>query len=263
MKIKNNKSILRAVISFLVITVFWEIFASGFIPTFSQVVVTFINLISHPGFNENITVSLYRLFSGWALGAFFGTLIGLAMGVNYKVKEHIMPVVSAVFPIPKIALLPLLMVLFGLGETSKILTIAIGAFFPSIITAYSAVLRTPAEYIEQGQSLGLTGLQITRLIIVPTNLPYLIQGCRTSTNLSLTLLVAAEMLGSQKGLGNWILISGGNMLFDQMLAGIICLSLLGLFISFLIDFTHKLLCPWDTAITDRDKINVTNHFTSR
>ena len=263
MEIKNKTSFLRAVISFVVIIALWEFFASGFIPPFSRVFVTFFQLIVDPEFTENLTVSLYRLFSGWLLGALFGTLIGLAMGVNYKIKEHVMPLVSAVFPIPKIALLPLLMVLFGLGETSKILTIAIGAFFPSIITAYSAVLRTPIEYIEQGQSLGLTGMQITRMLIFPTNLPYLIQGCRTSTNLSLTLLVAAEMLGSQKGLGNWILVSGGNMLFDQMLAGIICLSLLGLMISFTIDVTHRLLCPWDEAISNRDKINVTNHFTRR
>ena len=108
--------------------------------------------------------------------------------------------------------------------------------------------------------MGLSGFQIIRGIIFPTCLPSIIQGSRTSVNLSLTLLVAAEMLGAQKGLGFWILTSSGNMMFDQALAGVVCLSLLGLSLNVIIDHAHKKLCPWDPAVYNKEKINVANNF---
>lgn len=256
---KIKRSQIRATTSFLVIIFAWEFLATGYIPPCSQVFLTLFNLITNQYFLENLSISLVRLSTGWVLGAVLGTLIGVLMATSNKVKDYAMPLVSSIFPIPKIALLPLIMVIFGLGEESKILIIAVGAFFPSIINAFTSILKTPVEYIEQGLDLGLKPWQLIYLILVPVNLPQLIQGCRTSANLSLTLLVAAEMLGSEKGLGHWILVSGGNMLYDQMLAGIVCLSILGLLISKIVDVCHKFFCPWDPAITDKEKYNVSGN----
>lgn len=148
----------------------------------------------------------------------------------------------------KIALLPLFLILFGLGETSKIATIFIGAFFPSIITAYSASSRVPTSLTDAARTCGAASFRILRTIVFPYSLPTIIQGFRTSTSISLTLLVAAEMLGATKGLGYWVYATGGSLQFDQMLAGIICLSIIGLIISYICDRLYKNLCSWSESI---------------
>lgn len=234
----------KAIISFTTLLLLWELLANGFIPSASQTLITFFTLIVNPIFLENVLASAYRLIVGWSLGMIIGTSIGLIMGMFISVKQYLFPIISVFFPIPKIALLPLFLVLFGLGEESKIITIFIGSFFPSIITAYSSVIRTPKIYIEAARSCG-GGYWVTiKSIILPYNLPSIIQGFRTSGSLSITLLVAAEMLGAQSGIGYWIFATGSEMRFDYMLAGVIILSLMGLSIGFLVELLISIFCKW-------------------
>jgi len=237
-------SIKRGVVSFTLLLLLWELLASGFIPSASQTLITFFTLIVNPIFLENVAVSSYRLIVGWSIGMFLGTLIGLVMGMFITVKQYAFPVISIFFPIPKIALLPLFLVVFGLGEESKIITIFIGSFFPSIITAYSATIRTPKTYIEAARSCGGGNWFVIRHIVLPYNLPSIIQGFRTSGSLSITLLVAAEMLGAQLGVGYWIFATGSEMKFDYMLSGVIVLSLMGLSIGLLVELLINTFCKW-------------------
>jgi len=234
----------KAIISFTVLLLLWELLADGFVPSASQTLITFFTLIVNPIFLENVLVSAYRLAVGWSLGMIIGTSIGLTMGIFISVKQHLFPVISVFFPIPKIALLPLFLVVFGLGEESKIITIFIGSFFPSIITAYSSAIRTPKSYIEAAHSCGGGDWFVIRHIVLPYNLPNIIQGFRTSGSLSITLLVAAEMLGAQSGIGYWIFATGSEMKFDYMLSGVIVLSLMGLSIGFLVELLINTFCKW-------------------
>jgi NitT/TauT family transport system permease protein len=235
------------IVTISIIILFWEfVLKGGFIPGLWEIVNTFFTLLITPDFLINLKISLYRLGIGWFLGMILGTSIGIFMGVFEPIRRLLMPVVSCLFPIPKIALLPLFIVLLGLGEVSKILTIFIGGFFPSIITAYSAVLRTPKELIDTGRAYNNSRWQIIKKIIIPYNLPTIIQGFRTSTSLSLTLLVAAEMLGATHGIGNWIFVTGGDMQFAEMFAGIIWLSIIGLSINWAVNYLKHALCYWST-----------------
>ena len=225
----------------------WElVLKGGYIPGLLDIITTFFVLLVNPDFLFNLWTSLWRLSLGWSIGMALVTVIGISMGVNIHAKKLIMPLVSALFPIPKIALLPLFIVLLGLGETSKVTTIFIGAFFPSIITAYSCVIRTPKGLIDAAQACGGRLYMVVRYIIVPYNLPTIIQGFRTSGSLALTLLVAAEMLGAQHGLGHWIFMTGGEMDFAEMFAGIIWLSLIGLSINWGVDCLIRNSCYWST-----------------
>ena len=244
---------MKPLMSFVLIVILWETFASGFIPPFSKVLITFIDLSINPDFLSNVWASLRRLGIGWSLGMTFGTVIGILFGLNRNLREFLLPVVSALFPIPKVALLPLFIVLFGLGESGKIATIFIGGFFPSIINAYTSIIRTPAGIIDAADSIGLSFFQKVRFIILPYNLPNIIQGWRTSISLSMTLLVSAEMLGAFEGLGYWIYLTGSDMQFDAMFAGLIYLSLIGVTTNYLIIWIRKQVCSW-TAI-EENRIN--------
>jgi NitT/TauT family transport system permease protein len=243
---------MKALVSFTVILLIWEVTASGFIPPVSQIFITFIDLSFNGIFINNVLVSLQRLSIGWISGMIVGTTLGIGLALNKHLKDFIMPVVSALFPIPKVALLPLFLVIFGLGEEGKIATIFIGSFFPSVITAFSCVMRTPISLYDGARSLGIDSTYgLVRLIIFPYNLPFIIQGFRTSISLSMTLLVSAEMLGAQAGLGYWIFMTGSDMIFDQMFAGLIYLSMIGLIANQIINRMKVTVCKW--SLIEEDK----------
>ena len=128
------------------------------------------------------------------------------------------------FSIPKIALLPLFVIWFGTGEGSKVATILFGSFFPTVIATYGGVDNVDRNLIRMGQSFGLTWLSIVRKIIVPGALPAILSGFRISISISIVLLVAAEMIGAQYGIGAYILESGALFATDQLIAGVAILA---------------------------------------
>jgi len=229
------------------VIVVWElVFKGGYIPGLWDIIQTFFELLVNPDFLFNLWTSIWRLGLGWTIGMVLGTVVGIGMAVNVHAQKLLMPLVSCLFPIPKIALLPLFIILLGLGETSKVTTIFIGAFFPSIITAYSSVLRTPGVFTDVTVSCKGTLWTVVKYVVIPYNLPTIIQGFRTSGSLALTLLVAAEMLGAQHGLGHWIFMTGGEMEFAEMFAGLIWLSLIGLTINWGVEYLRRTVCYWST-----------------
>jgi ABC-type nitrate/sulfonate/bicarbonate transport system permease component len=193
---------------------------------------------------QNIGWSLQRILLGWVLGTSCGLGIGLAMGMFSLARAVGIPVVAALFPIPKIALLPLFILWFGIGEPSKVAVIALGVFFPTAISAYSAVDGVPRSLIRMAQSFGVPAAQIVRKVIVPAAMPGILAGFRISTSIALILLVAAEMIGAQYGIGAFVLAAGNLMQTDQLVAGVVLLSLLGLGISSILGRLEKLLLRW-------------------
>lgn len=193
---------------------------------------------------RNLEASGYRLVMGWSIGTVAGLAMGFLMGIWSLARAVGIPVVAALFPIPKIALLPLLILWLGIDEASKVATVALGVFFPTVISTYSAVDNVPRNLIRMAQSFSLPTLDIVRKIIVPGALPGILAGFRISTSIALLLLVAAEMIGAQYGIGAFILSAGNLMQTDQLLAGVLLLSLLGLAISFLLGRLEKRLLRW-------------------
>ncbi|MFD2237475.1 ABC transporter permease [Aureimonas populi] len=190
--------------------------------------------------------SLYRLSLGWTFGTLAGVLAGLAIGLFSVARAGFSPIVSALFPIPKIALLPLFIVWFGIGEGSKVATIFFGTFFPTVIATYGGVDNVDRNLIRMGQSFGLSWLSIVRKIIVPGALPAILSGFRISASLGIVLLVAAEMIGAQYGIGAYILMAGAIFATDQLIAGVAMLSILGLSISWLIGRAERHFLSWRT-----------------
>jgi ABC-type nitrate/sulfonate/bicarbonate transport system permease component len=192
----------------------------------------------------DLEASVSRLLWGWAIGTLAGLSLGVAMGIWSVARSVGIPVVSALFPIPKIALLPLLILWFGIGEPSKVATIALGVFFPTVITGYSSVDAVPRNLIRMAQSFNVPRDAIVRKILLPGAMPGILAGFRITSSIGLILLVAAEMIGAEHGVGAFILQAGNLMQTDQLVAGVVVLSLLGLAIGWLLGRLERALLRW-------------------
>jgi len=195
---------------------------------------------------KHLSVSLYRLIAGWTLGTLLGIGVGVLIGLFSLVRAGLLPLVSALFPVPKIALLPLFVVWFGIGEGSKVATILFGTFFPTVIATYSGIDNVDRNLIRMGQSFGLTWISIVRKIIIPGALPAILSGFRISASIAIVLLVAAEMIGAQYGIGAYILTAGAEFAVDKLIAGVALLSAIGLVIAWLIGRAEKHFLDWRT-----------------
>lgn len=237
---------------FVAIIAVWEFGSqSGLIspialPAPSEAFAAFMNLVRTGQLWTHLEASLYRLVLGWTFGTVLGVGLGLAIGLFSAMRAGLSPVVSALFPIPKIALLPLFIVWFGIGEGSKVATILFGTFFPTVIATYGGVDNVDRSLIRMGQSFGLSWLSIVRKIIIPGALPAILSGFRISASIAIVLLVAAEMIGAQFGIGAYILMAGAIFATDQLIAGVAILSILGLSIGWLISRAEKYFLNWRT-----------------
>lgn len=239
-----------APIVFLVIVALWEVGSrSGFIspialPAPSEALGALADLVATGMLWKHVGASLYRLAIGWTLGSLLGIAVGLTIGLFSLARAGLLPLVSALFPIPKIALLPLFIIWFGIGEGSKVATILFGSFFPTVIATYGGVDNVDRNLIRMGQSFGLSWLSIVRKIIVPGAMPAILSGFRISASIAIVLLVAAEMIGAQTGIGAYILMAGALFALDQLIAGVALLSVLGLSIGWLIGRLERRLLSW-------------------
>jgi NitT/TauT family transport system permease protein len=195
---------------------------------------------------KHVSVSVQRLIVGWTLGTIFGIAVGFSIGLFSLARAGLAPMVAAIFPIPKIALLPLFVIWFGIGEGSKIAIILFGTFFPTVVATYGGVDNVDRNLIRMGQSFGLTWISIVRKIILPGALPAILPGFRISAAIAIVLLVAAEMIAAEFGVGAYILLAGSLMATDELLAGVAILSVMGLTMNWLIARTERILLRWRT-----------------
>lgn len=222
---------------------------SGFIPSLtmprpSAVLATFVDLYDTGLLWKHLLPSLQRLLIGGSLGAATGIAVGIAIGLFSLVRAGLVPLIAALFPIPKIALLPLFVIWFGIGEGSKNALIAFGTFTPMVIATYGGVDNVDRSLIRMGQSFGLTWWSIVRKIVLPGALPAILTGLRVALAIAIILLIAAEMLGAEYGVGAYILEAGSLYDLERLFAGVVILSVMGVTVSWLIGIAERLLLTW-------------------
>ena len=214
------------------------------LPRPSDVARTLFDLWQSGRLMQHLGPSLTRLLVGTAMGVSTGILIGVLIGLFSHVRAGLVPLVAALFPIPKIALLPLFVIWFGIDEGSKYALIALGTFTPTVVSTYGAVDNVDRTLVRMGQSFGLSWFSIVRKIILPGALPGILSGLRVSVAIGIILLVAAEMLGAEFGIGAYILQSGSLYDLERLFAGVVILSALGVITSWLIGLAEKRLLRW-------------------
>jgi NitT/TauT family transport system permease protein len=215
-----------------------------FLPTPSAILRAIYQLAASGALWHHLSASLMRIGTGWMLGTVAGIAVGFAIGLFSHARSVGITFISALFPIPKIALLPLLILWLGIGEEPKIATIALGVFFSTAISVYSGVDAVPRNLIRMAQSFGVPFSAIVRQVIWPGALPAILAGFRITASVALLLVVSAEMIGAEYGIGAFVLQAGNLMQTDQLLAGVVILSLFGLLVGRLISLLETRLLHW-------------------
>lgn len=192
----------------------------------------------------HVVYSLSRILEGMAISILIGVPLGFLMGYFEKVDRILSPLMYFAYPIPKIALLPVIMVLFGLGEVSKILMIVLIIIFQIIVTARDAVKDIPPETFYALQSLGAGRLQVFSEIVTPAALPEVLTATRLALGTAISILFFTETFGTQYGMGFFIMDSWLRVNYLDMYAGILILSLIGFCLFVAIDYAEKRICSW-------------------
>jgi len=234
----------------LLLLLLWEISArSGgldirFFPAPTAILHHLIFISPSEGILNDISASLSRVFWGYISGASLGIFVGIAMGVNPIIRQAFYPIVALSYPIPKIAILPLIMLIFGIGELSKIVVVAIGSFFLVLINTLHGVETLPRIYQDVAKIYQITYFNYLTKIIFPGALPSIFTGLRLAIGYSLVIVVAAEFSGADAGIGYLIWQSWETFSIKSMYAGIFVISLLGFSFAVALDYLEKYLIKW-------------------
>jgi len=192
----------------------------------------------------HLWVSLFRIFAGFIFGAIPGIVLGVVTGMNRTIRVALDPVISAVYVLPKIAILPLVMLVFGIGELSKIVIVGIASFFLVLINTTAGVRDIEPIFFEAGRNYGANRLQMFIHVIIPGALPIIFAGLRLSLGTALIVIIAAEFVAAKYGLGYLIWFSWQTLLTENMFAGLVIIMLLGALFTSGLQAIEKWLMPW-------------------
>ena len=239
-----------SVTSILCLLAIWElvcqsgVVSSLFLPAPSAIINALLEMIADGEIGVSLAASLYRILAGFFVGSLIGLAVGLVTGTSALMDKIGTPIVNAIYPIPKIALLPLFILWLGIGELSKVTIIALGVFFPVAMNTYSGVKNVDTLLLKVAASFNASWWMTMKSVVLPNALPMIFAGLRLAAGTSLLLLVAAEMIAAQVGIGALILHYGDLMITDKLMAGVIVLSLLGLVFNLILQFVERKAIPW-------------------
>lgn len=216
----------------IVTLVAWEVFGGmGVLPRYlsapTQIAAALWEITVSGELAGALVASLLRVTGGFAIGSAAGIVVGLGAGLVPGVRRFFDPLVSFLFPIPKIAFLPIVLLLFGLGHASKISIVAFSVFFPVFIAARHAVLSINPLLVWTARNMGTPPRTVFFRVVVPAAAPELFAGIRIGLAHAFIVLFAAELTGSKVGLANLISYGEEWVRFDLMFAGIVCFAALG------------------------------------
>lgn len=238
------------VISPLFLLVLWEALARGgvldirFFPPPSLILHYLFTESIADGLLQDVWASLYRVGWGYFFGCSLGALCGLAMGMVPLVRTLLYPIVAGFYPIPKIAILPLLMLIFGLGDLSKIVVVAIGSFFLVLLNTLLGVENQPPIYRDLRKIFSIKRHDYVLQVVIPGAAPAMFTGLKLAAGYSLVVVVAAEFSGADAGIGYRIWQAWETFSIKSMYASIMVIAVLGFAFSFGLERLEKWLITW-------------------
>lgn len=215
-----------------------------FVPPPSTVLHTLAVMIRTGELPYHVAVSLRRIVLGFLLGAVPAVGAGLAMGLSRPVRALLMPIVSAIYPIPKIAVYPLIIFYLGLGEASKISIVAVSIFFLVLLNTMAGVLALDPAYFKIARAYGAAGRGVVATVAFPGALPHIFTGLKLGMGFALIVIVGAELLGSDAGIGYLIWRAYQIFAVDVMFAGLLVTAVLGWVATIALDWLEQRLLPW-------------------
>jgi sulfonate transport system permease protein len=229
----------------------WEIAsATGLLdervfPRPTQIAVQSWELITSGRLPEDVWATTRRILAGFAIGTVLGFLVGAGMGASRTVRAALDPLLSALYVIPHLTMLPIFLSIFGFGEAPLIALITTACFFYVWIGTMTSLIRVPTGYLEAAHSLGISRRQGFRSVLLPAILPQLFVSLRMAMAVSVLMTVAAEFIIGGTGLGYLIFNSGQLLINGWMYAGIVTVSLLGLLLTGAVTLVGRWVTPWE------------------
>jgi len=239
----------------LLLLIWWSVTALGlisplFLPAPQQVLSKLLLIASPQGFMDatlwqHLAASLTRMLVALFAAAAIGIPVGIAMGLSPAVRGLLDPLIELYRPVPPLAYLPLMVIWFGIGETSKILLIYLAIFAPVTLSTLAGVRNTQQVRIRAAQSLGASRWQLLRWVILPGALPEILTGLRIGLGVGWSTLVAAELIAATRGLGFMVQSAGEFLATDVVLAGIAVIALIAFTLELGLRALQRRLTPWN------------------
>jgi NitT/TauT family transport system permease protein len=239
-----------SILILIILLVVWELLANAgvisslFFPAPSRIGSALLKMLGNGELATNLWVSISRLSQGFVLGAIPGLLLGLAMGWSPRFRAIMDPFIAAVHPIPKLAIFPLIMIVFGLGELSKIIAVAISAFFPVLINSMTGVRELNPVYFDVSKNYGASRWKTFTRVVIPGSLPTVLSGIRIGVNMALVITIAVELLSANRGLGVLIWFAWQTFRIEDLYVSLFVTACLGIILNVLLQQLTKKMVPW-------------------
>jgi len=246
----KRKDLFWAIIGMLVV---WQLLAAlinqPVLPSPLQVGRAFIRGILAGDLLLHLLASAWRVFASTMLAIALAVPAGLVLGQSERLYSLFSPTIYLLYPIPKVVLVPIVLLIFGVGDLPKIILITMILFFQILVLVRDQAAAIRSELIQSVRSLGAGRRALFRYVYLPASLPAILTALRQSVGTAVAVLYIAELIATRRGLGYYIYINGSTLFdYPAMYAGIVALSLLGLGLYFGVDWLEKKLCRWEFAV---------------
>lgn len=247
---KTAKHLLKSSLAILIFLAIWEIAArlelinKVFFPPFSGVVVELWKMTLSGELWKHLSISLWRSLSGFTLGMAIAIPLGLVIGWFKKLELFLNPLLQLFRNMPTLALLPVFVMFFGIGEFSKTMVILWGVLWATLINTIAGVRNVDSQLIKAARSMGVSNVRLFGTVVLPASLPYIFTGMRISATVSILILIAAEMMGASKGLGYALFFYQSNLYIVQMYAILIVMAILGVTLNYVLEHVEKRSFRW-------------------
>ena len=237
----------------LLLLVLWQLFSMAevldrrFFPAPTEIARALVDAVKSGVLQDAVWVSVRRMLIGYVIGSAVGILAGFALGVVRPLRIAFEPVLSALYTVPKLAILPLLLLIFGLGDTPKILLIAMSVFFIVCISTTASVWGLSEAYREPARSFGAPPLKTFGHVLLPAVLPEIFVSLRIAAGTAVLVLIGIEFVQGGEGMGWLIWNSWQLFLADRMYVGIVTVAVIGVIFQTLVKWIGRMLTPWASS----------------
>lgn len=238
-----------SIVTFLVA---WQLFVDIrgippiYLPSPTAIVRALVEMVEDGSLFYNLGATMLRIMAGFLLAAVVGIIVGIIMGMSRLFERIADPWIAALYPLPKISLIPLLIIWLGTGEAYKIVISAVTAFFPIVMSTYAGVRQVDRGLVKAAEDLGANRRQAQINVVLPASIPTIFAGLQLGMGVTIILVVAAEMIGgsSTGGMGNLLIQAGQVMETEKVFAALVVLTLMGAFIIKGQQWLDRRLAPW-------------------
>ncbi len=231
------------------IFIFWQILAMivdrSILPSPAEVLLVFFEELIYGEIFGHAVASFWRALAGMLLAVALAAPAGLVLGQSKKLNRFFSPVIYLLYPIPKVVLVPIVLLFFGVGDFPKIVIIFMILFFQILVLVRDQAVALPSELIQSVRSLGAGRRALFQFVYLPASLPAILTALRQSVGTAVAVLYITETFATRRGLGYYIFLNASTLLdYPAMYAGVLAMSLLGLGLYFSVDWLERRLCKW-------------------